>query len=430
MNTNNNTLIQYLNSFVSKFLMPLMAFAFLCMNTVFDIWIGNRMETVQNIIGAVIVFIFICNLVYKPHVSIPEWAKENILAIAYFTIRFISCAMTGFDYSVIRSIFFEVFFLLCINKTFTNGDKNKAYIKLFMWFEFLITSVGFLLYYASKILGEEFYNILESTTFIEQSERAILYGNVNTAGMVAGFAVVFAVAVYKSGMFNKKIVMLYGIYNFIAMLLYGCRSADVGILVSIVAFLVVLILPKINKKNLAVIILVVMTSSIIPIYGFIEIYSQENNYELTEMEHIANDVSTMRYMIWKECYMMQQESPLFGYGSLRLEREARQAFFSDLGDEYWRYEEAATIAPHNGYIGLISATGVLGLIALTVVIIDKIRKSKALETGLWYLIPVYIFTINCFESTLVLNRFVAFFFMLLILSFDFSPESEKNEMED
>lgn len=425
MNINNKMIIERLNSFANKYLMPLMAIAFLAMNTVFDIWIGNRVETVQNILGVPIILIFLYSFTYKPKEAIITWLRENAFVLVYFVIRFASFAVTGFDYSVIRSIFFEIVFLVCINKTFISVDKKGTYIKLFMCFEFLITFIGFILYYASKVFGETFYNFLESITFIAQSERAILYGNVNTAGIVAGFAVVVAVAVYNSNLFNKKIVALYGAYNFIAMLLYGCRSADVGILVSFVALLIVVIVPKCNRQLLTMVIIVTMALSVIPIYGAVEIFGQDNNYELTDMEHKLNDLSTGRYMIWKECYMMQQEQPLLGYGSLRLEREARQTFFSDLGSDYWRYEEAAQIAPHNGYIGILSATGILGLVAFVLVMLDKIKKSNLMRTGFWYLIPVYIFAVNCFESTFILNRFVAFFFMLVILSMDFLKIDEK-----
>lgn len=85
---------------------------------------------------------------------------------------------------------------------------------------------------------------------------------------------------------------------------------------------------------------------------------------------------------------------------------------------YARYVSAAQLGPHNGYIGMISATGWAGFGLFIAILLQRIKRAKHLEKGRWYLMLIFIFVINCFESLFILNRFFTCFYMFLILETD------------
>ena len=106
--------VNRLNVLVGKILMPIMAILFICTNTVLNLWIDERIETIQNLLVIVVLFIVAVNLLSSPRNNLIPWLKNNVLVVAYFIIRLISLWQCGFDYSVIRTIFFEMFFLIGI----------------------------------------------------------------------------------------------------------------------------------------------------------------------------------------------------------------------------------------------------------------------------------------------------------------------------
>ena len=141
-------------------------------------------------------------------------------------------------------------------------------------------------------------------------------------------------------------------------------------------------------------------------------------------EYNLDQLSSSRYTIWKECFITQQDDLLFGKGNLKLEQQARKDFLKDFekNNENYIFFNAVEFGPHNGYISMISGAGWLGLLLFIAILIQRIRRSKNLEKGNWYLMLVFIFAINCFESLFILNRFFACFYMFLILEADWEKE--------
>lgn len=119
-----------------------------------------------------------------------------------------------------------------------------------------------------------------------------------------------------------------------------------------------------NESNCAEPILVLWFDAYISLYGFIGYNESNAHMSYTLMEHKLNLAGSERYLIWKESYITQQDDFMFGKGSINLDRQARW----DLVTEYdssqieYRYFMAAELGPHNGYIGMISATGWIGFI--------------------------------------------------------------------
>ena len=421
-----NQWINNLNIFSSKILMPIMAILFICTNTVLNMWIGERIETIQNLLAIVILFIVAANLLSSPRNSLIPWIKSNVLVVAYFIIRLISLWQSGFDYSVIRTIFFEMFFLIGICKiTISAVNRRNFYIKFFIWFELVISLLCVLIFFVVPHLSSGMQDLVAACTYYEKSATASLFSNVNTAGIMAGFSIVLSIAIYKKKLLPGKFVIAFGLYNVVALVFFGARSADIGILAVLLFIGIKYISRSENFKKYTIIALCLMVLTLIPIYGMIGYYESEQALSYERVEDKLSSLSSSRYIIWKESFLIQQDSLLFGKGNLKLEKEARKELVDKVKPmESTRFYAATELGPHNGYIGMISGTGWLGFLVFIAILIQRIRRSKSLESGNWYLFLIFFFAINCFESLFILNRFFICFYMFLILESDWEKGDE------
>src|SRR5699024_496729 len=97
--------------------------------------------------------------------------------------------------------------------------------------------------------------------------------------------------------------------------------------------------------------------TLIPIYGMIGYYESEQALSYERVEDKLSSLSSSRYIIWKESFLIQQDSLLFGKGNLKLEKEARKELVDKVKPmESTRFYAATELGPHNGYIGMISGT--------------------------------------------------------------------------
>lgn len=420
-----------LHSLSSRIVMPLMAVLFICTNTVINLWIDERIETIQNIIAIMVLMIVASYLLSAPRERLCPWIKSNILVIAYFIVRLISLWQCGFDYSVIRTICFEMFFLIGIcGFTVDSRSGNRFYVKFFVWFEVIATALCALIFLLMPHLGSGIQDAIIKFSYYDKANTAAIFSNVNTAGIMAGFSIVLAVVLYRKDILSKKTVIIFGIYNVCALVYFGSRAADVGVAAVVLFFTIKKSVPKINVKKLTIVALCIMVLTLVPIYGLIGYYENKGSLSYEQLERRIDSISSCRYIIWKECYICQQENLLFGKGNLKYEQEARRLYINNFpyNDNNYRYFSAAELGPHNGYISMISGTGWLGLLLFIAILIQRIRRSKNLEKGNWYLMLIFIFAINCFESLFILNRFFACFYMFLILEADWEKEDDANQI--
>ena len=417
-----NKIIENVNKICSHVIMPLMLVMLFAYNTVLNDWILGRAETIQNLLAVIVLAVIGVNLLYLPQKNIPKWIKDNVIIIAYFLIRVVTLLKTGVDYSAVRSIFFEAFFLFGITSFTLGKNKQDLYVKIFITLEIIFSLASLALYYTMPLFNTE--EILMQCTNLETQGKAMLFGNTNTAGIMAAFSVLLAIVYYRKKSFNKKVLVLIGIYNLIAMLLFGCRSADLGLFAAIVALILVSFAKVISKKKIIILSLICSILVLIPLYAFTNSMIDVERFGYQAAEQKIDDITTGRYIIWKESIMIQEDDILFGKGSLKLEQKSRQDLVEPLDQEYyWRYVRATNLGPHNGYIGMISSTGILGLLLFTCVLVKNIVASKFIDKDDWYILLVFIFVVNCFESLFILNRFFLCFFMFLILRIN--EEKEK-----
>lgn len=409
--------------------MPLMALSFILFNTVINLYIGERIETIQNLLAIAVLAVLAFWLLSDVKNGLMPWLRQNILVIGYFTARAISCVLSGFDYSVIRSIFFEVFYLIGISKI-TLGGKREFYIKAFMVLEMIFSAGSLILYYYNAATGWSIQGFLSEYTYFDKTGTALLYINPNTAGIFAGFSIVLAIILYGRSRYNKVFLVLFGLFNLAALILFGCRSADVGILF-ILAVMAVQKYFNCKKKTAVFFSLCLMVLTLIPIYGLTQYNESIEHLSYTEIEAAADRFSSGRYTLWKECIIVQKDNPVFGIGSLNLEQQAREDMMNSLEKRWeysYRYFSSIELGPHNGYIAQISATGWAGFAFFIAILAQKIKRADHLNRGRWYLLVIYTLVINCFESLFILNRFFTCFYMLLILETGMEQPDEPKKL--
>ena len=165
--------------------------------------------------------------------------------LVYFVIRFASFVATGFDYSVIRTIFFEMFLLVCITEGLIKKN-NSLYIAIFVVLQSIFTFLSLLIFYIKDYIGEQFVSMLYDMTYLDKYQNALLFGNPNSAGIMAGFAVIIAIVNLKERRNNRFIPAIYGLFNIVALLLFGCRSAEIGLLAVIASLIIIYIIKDIS----------------------------------------------------------------------------------------------------------------------------------------------------------------------------------------
>ena len=425
-----------LNKINRIILMPIMAITFIAFNTVVNLWLGSKAETLQNILAILILFTVACTLLSSPKKELLPWIKSNLIVIVYLIVRGISFIESGFDYSVLRTIFFEMFFLIGITgKTVGNERCGRIYLYIFLIIE-TIVCIGCMAVYAIGIKADEdTISWLTEYTYYEQFNKTALLSNSNTAGIMAVFAIISIVILWKHIKKSKIIIpiIISLVLNIVFMFMAQSRSAEVGLIAAAAFFIVMLFIKKPIKRQSVFLVLCGCIVFVFCVYGFTNIKISEDPYNLDTIETTINDVSSNRYVIWKECVTEQKNHLMFGAGNLAIEQDNRNAIFNDSAYNY-HYREGSALGPHSGYIGMISGAGWLGFALFVMILFQRIRRAEILKEGNWYLAIIFILAINLFESLFVLNRFFTCFYMFMILEMQNSIEDANDKsistMED
>lgn len=414
-----------LNEINRIILMPIMAITFIAFNTVVNLWLGSKAETLQNILAILILFTVACTLLSSPKKELLPWIKSNLIVIVYLIVRGISFIESGFDYSVLRTIFFEMFFLIGITgKTVGNERCGRIYLYIFLIIE-TIVCIGCMAVYAIGLKADEdTISWLTEYTYYEQFNKTALLSNSNTAGIMAVFAIISIVILWKHIKKSKIIIpiIISLVLNIVFMFMAHSRSAEVGLIAAAVFFIVMLFIKKPIKRQSVFLVLCGCIVFVFCVYGFTNIKISEDPYNLDTIETTINDVSSNRYAIWKSCIIEQENHFWFGAGNLAMEQDNRTELFGFDGRYTPEIIQGVHYGPHSGYIGMISGAGWLGFALFVMILFQRIRRAEILKEGNWYLAIIFILAINLFESLFVLNRFFTCFYMFMILEMQNSIE--------
>lgn len=396
--------------------------------------IGRKFFTINErgeIISALILSIIFCILFFK-NGEYKLFIKRNILAITYLMIRFALIFKLSFDYSTIRSVFFEAFFLIVISNDLLKG--NNELIKKSTY---LITGINLALNLANLFIS---WNITRAYPIVSEQivEKISLYGikgvmpwctmyaNPNSQGIMSAFSILILAHIFQT---KKPLVRIFSIiaiiFNFYCIYASQCRSAMVALLGCLIIYIFRLIIKKIDVRKITVAVMLICLIASLSILGYAQKHKETglNYYHITKEENLIENMSSGRYLIWKTGLIAHEDTALLGTGSAKNEVKNREKFINDNFESGWtRY---GNLGPHNGYLAMLWCSGILGSMLFFTSLLRKILNARGLEIDSRYMIPIFVFVINMFESMFIVNRYFVVLYLFLILSMNEDDEEVK-----
>lgn len=353
--------------------------------------------------------------------------KNQIFVVVYLGIRCVLLVLHGFDHFIFGSIIYETVFLLLICPwTVGTYEKVKTIFITFIGFNFIMNllSVGLVLCMGKLPDWEIDLAVYHETPgYMEANPYAGLFANPNNAGIMTAMALCLFLLVMKVARNGRKYLAwkiigmgLYILFSLYMLYRYGCRSADVGLITVLLVYGLVKAF-KWNKKRVLQIVLVVVLLCNAALLAVIASGADETS------EHIAtiNILSSGRYKLWNDGYHTASfaDAWLLGQGSNELELENRNVYLKDKwisegNDETLYVEEILGL--HSGYLSILFNAGIICFALFVVILWQKTRRMPFGNQGNWYLIVIFAFTVNLFESLLIMNRSYVCFLMMIVLA--------------
>lgn len=434
----NRDWLEKINRFNIFIIMPITALVFIL--SISNLTKIINLETIENLLAIYLLFSVAVNICFNKKIGIVNWIKSNKYILLYIAIRCLSIIQSGFDYSAIRSVFFEVFLLVGICNITASPKQKDLYIGLILIVEVILAIGSIILYKGYELLyggtNGFFANVYDKWTYYMEYPTSGLFSNSNYAGMLAGLAILCAyyfITRYKS--FAVRIVLVVSIaLNVYFLLIQECRSAEL----SMIAILCILVLNfvfknkfnKIGANKIAAVFLLVCCLMMVGVYGILQKNISNNQYVLSVNEFNLDDISTGRYSIWKTVIIESNDNKLLGVGSIGISQDERGVEInSENGYSYDMYKYAS-FKPHNGYFSMLISTGILGTIVFFIILFQKIYKCDGLNRNYSYLLIIFILCLNFFEDAFITYRaFNSFALMLMLTIFTTSGENREKELE-
>ena len=393
--------------------------------------IGRKFFTLNErgeIISALLLSIVFCVLFFKKG-EYKKFIKKNIFVILYLIIRLVLIFKLSFDYSTIRSVFFEAFFLIVISE-----DLLKGQSVLIKKSTYLITGINLALNAINLFLS---WNITSNYPILSKQivEKISLYGikgvlpqctmyaNPNSLGIMSAFSIlILANLIRRKKPFVRIFSAIAIIFNLYCIYASQCRSAIVALLGCLAIYLFRLVVKNIDVRKITAVIMLMCLIASFSILGYAEKHKETgiNYYHITKEENLIENMSSGRYLIWKTGLFAHKNTAFLGSGSAKNEINNRARFVKNNYEKGWtRYEN---LGPHNGYLAMLWCSGILGSIMFFAGLLKKIFNSRGLEADSKYLILIFIFVINMFESMFIVNRYFVVLYLFLILAMDEDKE--------
>ncbi len=412
--------------------------------TIVGMYMAVEMDRLQCVVGAALATVLLIELVRLNNDDKILWIKNHSLVLVYFVIRCITFVAIGFQYTMLRSVFFEGIYLLILTELILDGRFCRNVIfKFFIAANVLLNIVNAYIYsycesvsIAGTFMEDELFNYFTQYTYADAYTGmyySSMYSNPNQMGLMTALAIILAINYISKDMSALKgfLAMIYFIFSLYCVEISNCSNAYVSLIAVACAYLVVKFVKYFTKKKLTVICLICCVLVTGVFYGIAAIHGEYDEY--TTLEFKINDLSTERYAIWKDSYYSHQEEALLGCGNITLEKRDRYQYNLDKGiDRGFDINSSLIdyVGPHNGYIGMISCTGILGFIAFLGLLIKRILNSRSLDKPYWYLAIIFILVINLFECMMPVSKNFITLYMFLILAMDDRETLGKLALDD
>lgn len=434
----NKNWIEKFNRLNTSIVMPLTVLVFIL--SISNLTKIINLETIENLLAIYLLFSVAANIFFNKNIGIVNWIKSNRFILLYIVIRCLSIIQSGFDYSAIRSVFFEVFLLVGICNITASPKQKDLYIRLILIVEVILAIGSLILYKGHELLYDGtsgfLANVYDKWTYYMEYPTSGLFSNSNYAGMFAGLAILCAyyfITRYKSLAVRIALVISI-VLNVYFLAIQGCRSAELSMIVIICILVLHLIFKskfnKIGTNKIAAIFLLVCCLMMVGMYGILQKNITDNQYLLSESEYKIDSMSSGRYSIWKTVIIESNDNKLVGVGSIGISQDERASTINaENGYDYNVYKNA-DYKPHNGYFSMLISTGILGTILFFIILFQKIYKCDGLNKNYSYLFVIFILCLNFFEDAFITYRaFNSFALMLILTIFTTSGENKEKELE-
>lgn len=405
--------------------------------TIFGKYLAVEMERLQCVVGAVLACLLLVEWFRLDKDNKIKWVKRHAIVFLYFAIRVITFINIGFQYTMLRSVFFEGIYLLVITELIVNSEFcKKRVFKFFVLSNLFLNIINVFFYFYCEnafdkgtFFNDPIYNFAIDYTYIRSLafyNHCSMYSNPNQMGIMTGIAFLLSISYFSKAWSGKRKICyaFYCMFSLYCVVLSNCSSSHAGLFLVAGIFLIVKKFRIIDVKK--ILILATLGALLITgmVYGFVHIHG--NSVEYTLFEKQLDAVSSSRYTIWKDSYYSHQEELILGCGNITLEKRDRYQYNLDKGNDLGLDIDSSLIdyvGPHNGYIGTISCAGLLGFAAFIALLLKKINDSKSLNQGYWYLAIIFILVINLFECMMPISKNFVTLYMFLILAMDDREET-------
>ena len=355
--------------------------------------------------------------------------RPFIIIGIYLASRLIGWWSVGFDYSTIRTVFFEVVYLIAINEMII----SKRYLRhIFAPMLILINLVLNMLEVFFHIIVKAIPESEISTLLVEHSYYHVdtkimyLYVNPNTTGIMTALSMVLLLAIVSKPLTKTKLALisLYNIFSIAVVFKSECRSAMLALIVVAFSYFIINLLRHITGKRITILILLASLLVIAVVYGYMYTHQRtgvnfewETNYK--DLEYKLNSASSSRYNIWKTAMLAHTDKKAFGTGSSRNEMAARNEYIKG----FWEHShkgsypfKANILGPHSGYFAMIYITGFTGFFIYISLLFYMIRRADMMKKGIWYLVVIFSLVVNHFENAFIVSKLFLCLVMMMILS--------------
>ena len=421
--------------------------------TVIGIVRGIIFSPLKNLIMLALFVLFIYRFITVSKQQRKRWFTDRFLyvpsavwLILFFAVRCLCFAVEDFQYGVLREIFFEFVFLVVICG-WTVGRQVKVELLAFVFcaVNFIVNIANT---YCVHILDISFQEgtseggwlkfLTGLSTYYDAGasgyNNAILYSNPNSAGIMTGMAILLSLLFIKKRKYIP-IMTLYWIYSLYVLWKYDSRGAILSFVVSLICILLMKAFRFFTPKRLVAICLIASSMAAVFIYGYIAYNMNDNDRTLSSSEEKINSLSTGRYIIWQDCYISHSDKWALGTGSPTLEKDERNEYLKSQYISNYGTEEGylpTTFSVHNGYLATIFITGWIGFGLFMIIMLDKIRKARALSARSTHNMVlastvIFAFMVSNFEALLVTSRYYTILMVFIILAWgsDSADESER-----
>lgn len=413
--------------------------------TIAGMYFASDMDRLQCVVAVLLIGLVAVEFLRLDKENKIKWLKKNVLVIGYFIVRLITFIHVGMEYTVIRSMLFEVVYLVALTELLVSGSLCRNIImKAFVIANLILNVFNTAAYEFCRIIypngdyaGSSLFNFIVEKTYVDFNAEGLLvwqnsamYGNPNQMGLMTGMAVLITLNYLSKNMSaGKKIAfVLYYIFSAYCIIFSDCASVLVGLVGATGAFILVKLIKSVNRKKIIFICLACCIAVTAGAYAYISTYEE---YRITYTEYAIDQATSHRYGIWKDCYHSHQEEMLLGCGNITLEKRDRYQYNLDKGIDYGYDINESLIdfyGPHNGYIGMLSCAGILGSLMFLLTFIKKIADCKMLNKKSWYLLVVFLLVINLFECMIIISKNFCCLYLFLILAMDDNEDDETGKL--